>query len=158
MPRIGDIAGAMGKGVVAGAAGTALMTASSTIEAKLRDRGSSSAPADAAGKVLGVEPEGEEGEARFGNAVHWLYGSAWGGVRGLFAALGLRGLAGSAAHGAAVWGAAATMLPALDVAPPPTRWGPKEVAIDLWHHAVYAAGTGMAFWFLNRRSSPAAGS
>jgi hypothetical protein len=50
------LAEAIGGGLLAGVAGTAAMTASSTLEAKLRDRGSSSAPADAASKVLGVEP------------------------------------------------------------------------------------------------------
>jgi len=51
---LGDIAAAVGRGLFAGAAGTVAMTASSTSEARLRERGSSSAPADAAGKVLGV--------------------------------------------------------------------------------------------------------
>ena len=43
-------------------AGTAAMTVSSTLEAKLRGRGASSAPSDAAGKVLGdskLEAEGK---------------------------------------------------------------------------------------------------
>ena len=44
---LGDTAAAVGKGLFAGAAGTVAMTISSTLEAKLRDRGSSSAPADA---------------------------------------------------------------------------------------------------------------
>jgi len=49
------------------------MTLSSTLEAKLRDRGSSSPPADAAGKVLGVQPRNEDGAARFATIVHWGY-------------------------------------------------------------------------------------
>lgn len=32
------------------------------------------------------------------------------------------------------------MLPKLGVAPPPTKWGGKEVGVDWLHHAVYAAG------------------
>lgn len=76
--RLSDVAGAVGKGLFAGAAGTALMTISSTLEAKLTGRGSSSAPADAAGKVLGVQPRDEAGQARFSNAVHWGYGIGWG--------------------------------------------------------------------------------
>jgi hypothetical protein len=69
--RIGDVAAAFGKGLFAGVAGTAAMTASSTLEMKLRNRGASSAPADAAAKVLGVEPVDEEARARFSNLVHW---------------------------------------------------------------------------------------
>ncbi len=88
---LGDIAAAVGRGLFAGAAGTVAMTASSTIEAKLRERGSSSAPADAAGKVLGVQPRDEAGEARFSNVVHWTYGTWWGAVRGLLHAVDVDG-------------------------------------------------------------------
>ena len=36
-------------------------------------------------------------------------------------------------------------LPALEVAPPFVFWGAEEVAIDVFHHAVYAAATGLAY-------------
>jgi len=101
---LGDTAAAVGKGLLAGAAGTVAMTVSSTIEAKLRGRGSSSAPADAAGKVLGVQPRDEAGAARFGTVVHWAYGTSWGAVRGLLHAIGLDGTTATGAHFAAVWG------------------------------------------------------
>lgn len=100
--KLGEIAAAFGKGVFAGVAGTAAMTVSSTLEMKLRERPSSSAPARAAAKVLGVEPVDEAAEARFSNIVHWGYGSAWGSVRGLLAATGLSGPAATAAHLGAV--------------------------------------------------------
>ncbi|MDQ6751361.1 MAG: DUF1440 domain-containing protein [Actinomycetota bacterium] len=150
---VGDIAGAVGKGLFAGAAGTVAMTASSTLEAKVRQRGSSSAPADAAGKVLGVQPRDPEGQARFATVVHWSYGTSWGAMRGLLHAAGLDGFNAAAAHFAAVWGSAQVMLPALDVAPPPWKTPPKELAIDAFHHAVYAVGTEVAFAALQRSSS-----
>ncbi|HEX6299792.1 MAG TPA: hypothetical protein VF148_04970 [Acidimicrobiia bacterium] len=31
------------------------------------------------------------------------------------------------------------MLPGFDVAPPSPDWGPEEIAIDVFHHLVYAA-------------------
>jgi hypothetical protein len=34
------------------------------------------------------------------------------------------------------------------VAPPFFTWGASEVAIDVWHHAVYAAATGLAYELL----------
>jgi hypothetical protein len=68
--KLADVATAFGKGIFAGVAGTAAMTLSSTIEMKLRGRAASSAPAQAAAKVLGVEPVDEESEARFSNVVH----------------------------------------------------------------------------------------
>lgn len=149
----GDIAGAVGKGLFAGAAGTVAMTASSTLEARLRGRGSSSAPADAAGKVLGVQPRDPAGQARFATIVHWGYGTSWGAARGLLHAAGLEGGKAVAAHFGAVWGSAQVMLAVLDIAPPPWRMPPKELAIDALHHAVYAAGTGIAFAALRRSSS-----
>lgn len=150
---LGDTAAAVGKGVFAGAAGTVAMTVSSTLEAKLRQRGSSSAPADAAGKVLGVKPRDEAGEARFSSVVHYAYGTSWGAVRGLLSAAGLQGPSAAAAHFAAVWGSAQVMLPALDVAPPPWESPKEEVAIDAFHHAVYAIATGLAFAALEKSSS-----
>ena len=148
--KLGDVAAAVGKGLFAGVAGTAAMTASSTLEAKLRGRGASSTPAQAAQKVLGVEPIDEGSEARFSNLVHWGYGTVWGGARGLLAAAGLSGPTATAAHLGAVWGSEQIMLPALDVTPPLTEWGVEEIAIDALHHLVYATTTGLAYSYLDR--------
>ena len=148
--RLGNLAAAVGKGLFAGAAGTAAMTISSTLEMKIRGRPASNAPAEAAGKVLGVEPQGEAGEARFSTLVHWGYGTGWGAVRGLIGAAGLRGPAAAAAHFGAVWSSEQAMLPALGVAPPFWTWGVKEVGIDAFHHLVYAAATGAAYAMLDR--------
>jgi hypothetical protein len=145
------LATSVGKGLVAGFAGTAAMTVSSSVEARLRQRAASSAPARATAKVLGIrEFEDPVAEARFNDLSHWGYGTSWGIVRGLLAALGLPPGAATAAHGAAVWGSAQAILPALEVAPPFVFWGKKEVAIDLWHHAVYATATGLAYRLVDR--------
>jgi hypothetical protein len=148
--KLGDVAAAVGKGLFAGVVGTVAMTASSTIEMKLRGRPASSAPAAAASKVLGVEPKGQSEEARFSSIVHWGYGTSWGAVRGLIGAAGLRGLRANATHLGAVWGAEQAMLPALGVAPPFWEWGAKEVASDAFHHLVYASATGAAYALLDR--------
>ncbi len=126
------------------------MTASSTLEMKLRGREGSSAPADAAGKVLGVQPRDAAGTARFASVVHWAYGTSWGAARGLIEVAGLRGPTATAAHFAAIWPSAMVMLPSLGVAPPPWRWGATELGIDALHHAVYATATGVAFAALDR--------
>ena len=147
---ISTLASNVGKGLAAGLAGTAAMTISSTLEAKLRKRRASSAPAKAAEKVLGIQQfESPAAENRFSNLVHWGYGTGWGAVRGLLGSTPLPPKAATAAHGAAVWGQAVVMLPTLDVAPPITLWGKEEVAIDLFHHAVYATATGIAYEFLS---------
>jgi hypothetical protein len=143
----------IGRGLVAGFAGTAAMTLSSTLEAKLRGRPASSAPARATAKVLGIKSfEDGRAEARFNDLSHWGYGTGWGVVRGLLGALGLSQRAATVAHGAAVYGAAQVTLPALEIAPPAIFWPKEEIAIDAFHHAVYAAATGGAYALLEGRS------
>ncbi|MGI8693562.1 MAG: hypothetical protein ACR2JK_11810 [Geodermatophilaceae bacterium] len=152
---VGGMAAAVGKGVFAGAVGTAAMTVSSTVEAKLSQREPSTAPADAAAKVLGVEPVGDQEKARFSTLVHWGYGTGWGAPRGLLAAAGLPAPFATAAHLGLVWGSEVVMLPQLDVAPPLWEMAPKSIAIDLFHHFVYALATGLAYSFLDRSTARA---
>jgi hypothetical protein len=140
------------KGVVAGVAGTAAMTVSSTVEQKLRKRPASTAPADAAAKLLHINGfPSEDAKNRFSNAVHWGYGTAWGVNRAVLSRAGLSPAAATSAHLGALWLSEQVMLPALEVAPPVTMWGGKEIAIDAWHHLVYATATGAAYVALDRR-------
>jgi hypothetical protein len=153
--KIGDVASAVGKGLVAGAVGTVALTVFQMIEMKVGKREESTAPADAVGKVLEIQPRNEEGKGRLNQVAHFLYGTVWGVPRALLAAVGLREPAATAVHFGAVWGSALTMPAALDVAPPPTEMEPKELALDAARHAVYAVATGMAFDLLDRRSRKA---
>jgi hypothetical protein len=150
---IGDVAADFDKGLFAGLAGTAAMTISSTIEMKLSGRPASQTPAEAAEKVLHVEPENEDSEAQFSNLVHWGYGTGWGGVRGLLASTGLPGPAATLAHFGLVWGSEQVVLPALDVSAPVFKYGSKATATDLLHHVVYATATGIAYSYLERSQS-----
>jgi hypothetical protein len=146
MTAIGKLSTAIGDGLVAGLAGTAAMTASSTIEARLRHRAFSTAPARATAKALGIKDfENDLARARFNDLSHWGYGTGWGVVRGLLGAAGVPARRATAAHGAAIWGSAAVALPAMEIAPPVVFWPKEEVAIDLLHHAVYALATGAAY-------------
>lgn len=147
-PDLGRLAAAVGVGLAAGAIGTAAMTVSSTLEATARGRGASDAPARAASRVLGVAPVDDRGERRFARLVHWGYGTAWGGVRGLLGALGLSGPPAALAHLGAVWSAEQVVLPATGVSPPATEWGATEVAIDLGHHVVFAVASHAAYEWL----------
>jgi hypothetical protein len=152
MKLVSRIASNAGKGLVAGFVGTAAMTVSSSLEARIRGRAASSAPARATAKILGIkEFEDDIAAARFNDLSHWGYGTMWGLVRGLLGTTRLSPPAATAAHGAAVWGSAATTLPLLEVAPPFVFWGKKEVAIDLWHHTVYAVATGLAYRLIDSR-------
>ena len=145
------VAEGAGKGLVAGLAGTAAMTVSSSYEAKRRGRPPSTAPADAAAKVLGIEQfASDAAKDRFSNLVHWGYGTGWGAVRGVLGASEISPLAATAAHGAALYGSEQAMLASLGIAPPFWKWGVTEVGIDLLHHTVYVVATGVAYELLDR--------
>lgn len=137
-------------GLAAGLLGTLAMTVSSTTEMKLRNRQASNVPAEAGTKVLGLSGfESERAEQRFGQLVHFGYGTAWGAVRGLTGTL-LPPAAADAAHFGSVWGAEHVLLPTLELAPPATQWGTEEIAVDAFHHLVYAVATGAAYRWLDR--------
>jgi hypothetical protein len=42
-------------------------------------------------------------------------------------------------------------LPALEIAPPSIFWPEQEIAIDAFHHMVYATATGLAYELIDRR-------
>ena len=116
------IANEVGRGLIAGFVGAVAMTIASTLEMKLRKRPPSSAPADAAGKVLGVKPRDEKGKQRFANRrplrVRQRVGTrARGDPRRRSARAGRRraSIAEPVAHFAIVWGVGLAMLPALGI-------------------------------------------
>lgn len=150
---LGDVAADCGKGLFAGLAGTVAMTVSSTLEMKLSGRGASATPAEAAEKVLEVEPTDEDAKSRFSNLIHWGYGTGLGVVRGLLGSAGLSGPAATATHLAIVWGSEQIVLPALNVSAPVFKYGSRATATDLLHHAVYATATGLAYSYLDRSQS-----
>src|SRR5699024_181447 len=94
--------GVLGKGLIAGLAGTVAITVSQMIEMKITERSMSKAPSIVGGKTLGVEPRGkaqleaekekssknkaseaiqhhvETNEEKFNYLVHFGYGTSWG--------------------------------------------------------------------------------
>ena len=139
--------GALARGLVAASVGTAAMT--SVQVAYLRATGGepSSAPGDVGRKLLSEVadqkvPRGRR--AAFNQAMHVLYGTAWGAPFGLLnrtpgprtpSPLGGLGL------GAAVWGVSLVQLPLLGIAPPPWRQPVSSLLPDLAFHLVYGTAT-----------------
>jgi len=77
---------AVGKGLVAGAAGTAAMTGYQLAVAKLRGSGSSSAPAEVGRRIIEGVFQRKVPEHRMdalNNAMHVAYGTSWGPVYGV---------------------------------------------------------------------------
>ena len=140
-----EIASAIGKGLIAGAAGTLAITLSQMIEMKITKRKPSAAPAEAAEKVLDIQPETEEDKQSFSQMVHWSYGTSWGIPRSVLSLLGLSGLPATAIHFATIYSTALIMPSSLKVAPPLKEWSAKEFVIDALHHAVYAIAAGFVF-------------
>jgi hypothetical protein len=151
---LGQLGGALGKGLLAGLAGTAAITLSQMIEMKITGREPSEAPVKVAEQVTDVKPVNEEAKQKVSHEIHWAYGTAWGMARGIISLTGLRGLPAAAVHFAVVWGTSFIMLPKFNAAPPVTREDAKTIAIDGLHHAVYATAAGLAFEALEYRPHP----
>lgn len=143
----------IGKGIIAGLAGTLAITISQMIEMKITKRKPSSTPADAADKVLDIEPTEDGSKQKLSQQVHWAYGTGWGVMRGLLSAAGINGWAATGLHFAAVEGTAMAMLPGLNLAPPVKKWGAKEIGKEMLHHAVYAIAAGLVFDAISKRRS-----
>ncbi len=147
---IGGLAGAVGKGLLAGLVGTAAISLSQAIEMKMTGRSPSSTPRQAAEKLFAITPNNEQAAARVNNLTHYGYGSALGTIRGLLAVLGLRGTPANALHIAAVQTLAMVIVPRLGLAPPARQWGSKVIATEVVHHAVYGMAAGCALDWMNR--------
>jgi len=141
---LGELGAAIGKGLIAGFAGTIAITISQMIEMRITKRKASNAPAKAVEKALHIEATPGNKE-EFSNEVHWVYGTSWGVMRGLLSMAGLKGFAATSFHLASIWGTAVNIQPKLDIAPPLSEWEPKDIAIDILHHAVYAIVAGLVF-------------
>jgi hypothetical protein len=164
MSRAPTPLGAVAKGLIAGAAGTAAMTAWQ--EAAARLRGSSDdggeeegdggdpweeapVPAQAGRRILsgvfGVDVPADSIPV-LTNVMHWAYGTGWGAVYGLLA--GTRGrstLAGGLGFGTAVWAASYLQLVPMGLYEPPWKYPPTDLAFDLSYHLAYGAGTAIGF-------------
>ncbi len=144
--------GAVARGLLAGAAGTALMTAVQTAVAKARDQEASTTPAEVGRRVIEGVLHREVGEDKTGllnNAMHWSYGTSWGAVYGLAqGTLHARAPRHGLAFGTAVWSASLIELPAMQLAPPVWEYPPAELALEVGYHLVYGLGVAGAYALL----------
>ncbi len=145
---------AVGKGVAAGLAGTALMTGYQLAVASLRDGDSSSAPAEVGRRVIEGVFQREVPEERMddlNNAMHVLYGTSWGPVYGIAqSTLRLPVFHHGALFGTLVWAASLVELPAMKIAPPVWQTPPLEAALDLSYHLVYGLGVAATYALVDR--------
>lgn len=127
---------ALGRGLIAGVAGTAVMTAAQTVYYKATDSAGSDTPGEVGKRIIrGVlqrEVSDEQTET-LTTGMHWLYGTSWGVLYGLAARRPSLGLA----FAGVVWGASLVELPALKLSPPVWKLPPASIAPDLGFHVVY---------------------
>jgi hypothetical protein len=142
---LGALGSAIGKGLIAGIAATAAITISQMIEMKITKRKPSEAPVKVASRAAGVKPADKEQKEKVSHEIHWAYGTIWGVARGLVALTGLKGALATAAHFVAVWGTSMILLPKFKAAPPVTEEDARTIAVDGFHHALYATTAGFVY-------------
>ena len=142
---IGELGSAIGKGLIAGLAGTAAMTLSQLVEMKITGRKPSEAPVKVASEITGIKPVNANQKEKVSNEIHWAYGTGWGIARGIVGLTGLKGVPAALVHFAAIWGTSMIMLPAFKIAPPVFDEEPQSVTVDGLHHAIYALTAGLVY-------------
>lgn len=140
-PLAADIA----RGVVAGVAGTGVMTAfQELVEMPLTRRGESFAPANFAAKVLPINPRNNHERRQLNWVTHFGLGTMWGAAFGLAARRGLRGQKAVAAVFAVVYTGDVVINTALGLYQPST-WSARDVVVDVVDKLVQAEATGLIF-------------
>lgn len=157
------------KGAIAGATGTAVMSAVMQRAPELIERIGIPMPepqapprhpdepdaptADAADRVAsGVarEPLDPGARAKAGEAIHWVYGAAWGAFYGIIqSSLKLPHLLHGTLFGVLVYGVATTLVPRMRLAPSPADQPPQLNALQLGTHLVYGWATAITYAILN---------
>jgi len=138
-------AGMIGRGIVAGVAGTVVMTAfQKLVEMPLTGRQDSYAPADFAQRVLPVHPRNAQERNRLNYVTHFALGGMWGTAHGLAASAGLRGQTAVNTVFATVYTGDVLLNTALGLYQP-TKWSAQDWAIDVVDKYVQAKATGLIF-------------
>jgi hypothetical protein len=164
--------GALLRGLLAGSAGTGLMTAYQTLlqsgESEGGDEPASEeerwqrapAPARVAERILeGVFQQRVPADRipLLTNAMHWLYGTTLGGFYGLVqGSVRANPVAGGLVFGGGAWALSYLQLVPMGIYEPPWRYPAKTLAVDLSYHVVYGAGVAGAYDALERLAPRAA--
>jgi uncharacterized membrane protein YagU involved in acid resistance len=128
--------------VLAGAAGTAAMTATYAIERRLRskkgplDYDDSLVPGQIVAAIMDLPAVTNREDRDLGLALRWSYGSAFGIWHGLLRRRYQEPWA-SVLFGATLISATLTLFPLLGRTPPPWRWPPDVMATCLLTHLAY---------------------
>ncbi len=131
------------RGLAAGVAGVAAMTAAEKVEQMFTHRPNSYVPAHTLARLLRLPDNPDEKNVAMNWAMHWGQGILLGIVRGLMAERGVRGPVGSFLFMNLRLLNDQTLENSTGVGAPPWRWPVDEQVIDLLHKAIYAFVTGI---------------
>ncbi len=131
------------QGAAAGLVGVAVMTAGEKLEQAVTHRANSYVPARALLTLLGKQPRDTDQPLVWNHAMHWGTGVTLGALRGVWAAVGLRGPRAHLAHTVVRLATDQTVENVTGVGAPPHTWPVREQVVDVLHKAVYSFTTGL---------------
>ena len=140
--RPSQLRAAAGRGVLAGLAGVAAMTAAEKVEQAVTRRPDSYVPARALHTMLGRAPDDATRPVAWNHAMHWGTGALLGAVRGVWSVTGIRGAEATVTHAVVRLAFDQTVENLTGVGAPPSSWPRSERVVDVAHKAVYAWVTG----------------
>ena len=141
--RLATLGSAAGRGALAGLAGVTVMTLGEKVEQAITHRPNSYVPARALLTLLGQHPRDTDRPPLWNYAMHVGTAVAVGTLRGVWAAVGMRGVRASLAHAVVRLAFDQTVENTTGVGAPPHTWPVSEQAVDVLHKTVYAVATGV---------------
>jgi hypothetical protein len=134
---------AAGRGAAAGLVGVAVMTAVEKVEQAITHRPDSYIPARTLLTLVGRHPSDADRPTVWNHAMHYGTGAVLGALRGVWAAVGLRGPQAHLAHTVVRLSTDQTLENVTGVGAPPSTWPREEWVVDVLHKAVYSVTTGL---------------
>jgi hypothetical protein len=130
-------------GAVSGVVGASVMAVGEKLEQAVTHRPDSYVPARALLATLGRRTPDDAKPTGWNFAMHYATGAAVGSLRGVWAALGMRGPRADLAHAAVRLATDQTIENVTAVGAPPHTWPALDQAVDFLHKGVYSFVTGL---------------
>jgi hypothetical protein len=141
--RPGLIGRAAARGAAAGLVGVAVMTAAEKLEQSVTHRPNSSVPGRTLMTLVGGNGRDADRPLMWNHAMHWGTGAVLGALRGIWAAVGLRGPRAHLAHTVVRLSFDQTLENSTGCGAPPRTWPVREQVWDTAHKALYSLTTGV---------------
>lgn len=138
-----QLATAAARGAGAGVLGAVAMTVAEKVEQSFTHRPNSFVPGRALMTLSGRRPNDDVRSPVWNHAMHWGTGMVLGSLRGVWAAVGLRGPRAHLAYTVVRLATDQTVENVTGVGAPPRTWPRQEQILDVFHKAVYSLVTGL---------------